>query len=255
MELRFEMSLAARYHSATQRARVLTENWVVTNMYCPRCGNSQVEHLKNNMPVADFFCPHCGNQYELKSKNGRLGRKVADGAYGTMIERITGNNNPDFFFMSYSMPEGVVRDFLMIPKQFFVPGIIERRTPLGPNARRAGWEGCNILLDGVPSQGRISIIEDGIPVEKANVLDKTARSYLLETGDLAARGWLMDVLYCIEHIHTESFMLEDIYRFEAFLKERYPNNANVRPKIRQQLQVLRDKGFIEFLGNGHYRKL
>jgi hypothetical protein len=29
--------------------------------------------------------------------------------------------------------------------------------------------------------------------------------------------------------------------------------AHVRDKIRQQLQVLRDLGFIEFLDRGHYR--
>ncbi|EKC57958.1 Dam-replacing, partial [human gut metagenome] len=30
---------------------------------------------------------------------------------------------------------------------------------------------------------------------------------------------------------------------------------NVEAKIRQQLQQLRDKGFIEFTTRGHYRKL
>ncbi|MGN1131915.1 MAG: hypothetical protein ACI4RL_03340, partial [Ruminococcus sp.] len=30
---------------------------------------------------------------------------------------------------------------------------------------------------------------------------------------------------------------------------------NVQAKIRQQLQLLRDKGFIEFTERGHYRKL
>jgi type II restriction enzyme len=28
---------------------------------------------------------------------------------------------------------------------------------------------------------------------------------------------------------------------------------NVRPKIRQQLQVLRDRGWTEFVGRGRYR--
>ncbi|MGI0085759.1 MAG: DpnI domain-containing protein, partial [Nitrososphaerales archaeon] len=32
-----------------------------------------------------------------------------------------------------------------------------------------------------------------------------------------------------------------------------PNNAHIRDKIRQQLQVLRDMGLIEFLGSGSYR--
>ena len=33
----------------------------------------------------------------------------------------------------------------------------------------------------------------------------------------------------------------------------YPANHNVRPKIRQQLQVLRDRGWLEFVGRGRYR--
>ena len=31
----------------------------------------------------------CGNEYELKSQNGALGNKIADGADETMIARIT----------------------------------------------------------------------------------------------------------------------------------------------------------------------
>jgi hypothetical protein len=33
----------------------------------------------------------------------------------------------------------------------------------------------------------------------------------------------------------------------------YPGNRNVRPKIRQQLQMLRDRGWLEFTGRGRYR--
>ena len=32
------------------------------------------------------------------------------------------------------------------------------------------------------------------------------------------------------------------------------NNNNIEAKIRQQLQILRNKGIIEFLERGHYRK-
>lgn len=36
----------------------------------------------------------------------------------------------------------------------------------------------------------------------------------------------------------------------------YPQNSRARPKIRQQLQVLRDLGYIEFLSRrGEYRVL
>lgn len=34
----------------------------------------------------------------------------------------------------------------------------------------------------------------------------------------------------------------------------YPENHHIREKIRQQLQLLRDKGIIEFVGRGRYKK-
>jgi type II restriction enzyme len=39
------------------------------------------------------------------------------------------------------------------------------------------------------------------------------------------------------------------------LSSKYPGNRHVRPKIRQQLQVLRDSGYLEFLSKGTYRLL
>lgn len=121
MQLNFDSSIISNYRSNSQKARILTENWVSSNMFCPRCGNSCVEHFENNRPVADFYCSKCYNEYELKSKSGTLEHKINDGAYETMIKRITGNKNPDFFFMSYSKKELKVKDFIFIPKHFFVP--------------------------------------------------------------------------------------------------------------------------------------
>ena len=51
------------------------------------------------------------------------------------------------------------------------------------------------------------------------------------------------------------FTLGQIYEFEDTLAKRHPHNNNIKPKIRQQLQLLRDKGFIEFLGDAHYRRI
>lgn len=65
----------------------------------------------------------------------------------------------------------------------------------------------------------------------------------------------MDVLNCVNKIPVHVFSLEDMYSFEPELQNKHPENHNVKPKIRQQLQLLRDRGFIEFLGNGMYRKL
>jgi type II restriction enzyme len=87
-------------------------------MYCPRCGFSHIERFENNRPAADFFCPNCGNQYELKSKRGKLGNKITDGAYDTMIDRIIGSENPDFFFLTYSETEHRVNNLILILKHF-----------------------------------------------------------------------------------------------------------------------------------------
>lgn len=255
MNLLLDGRLAEQYHSGSQKARVLTESWVQHNLFCPRCGNNNIIKFTNNRPVADFFCPKCKGQYELKSKNGKFGAKVSDGSYETIIARITGNENPDFLFLCYSLHDMSVKELIMIPKYFFVPDIIEQRSPLSPSAHRAGWVGCNILLNKIPHQGKIKMISEGKAEDRTRVLERVRISQSLETHNLTARGWLMDVLNCVNILPSPEFTLKDMYAFEATLSEKHPENRHIRPKIRQQLQVLRDKGFILFLEAGKYRKV
>lgn len=49
------------------------------------------------------------------------------------------------------------------------------------------------------------------------------------------------------------FTLPEMYSFEEELKRIHPRNKHIKPKIRQQLQILRDKGILEFLGKGKYK--
>ncbi len=63
----------------------------------------------------------------------------------------------------------------------------------------------------------------------------------------------MDVLACVERLGMTEVALAEIYAFEAEMSALYPGNNNIRPKMRQQLQVLRDMGLIEFTGRGRYR--
>ena len=156
MDLTFNTNIASKYKSPTQIARVLTENWVNTNIYCPYCGNDQLENLPNNSPVADFRCPSCISEYELKSQKDKLSNKIVDGAYDTMVKRINADNRPHFFLLNHKNSQ--VTNFFVIPKHFFIDEIIEKRKPLGPQARRSGWTGCNILLQGIPDSGKIYYI-------------------------------------------------------------------------------------------------
>ncbi len=85
-------------------------------------------------------------------------------------------------------------------------------------------------------------------------IDKQWRATLfLRDQGAAARGWLIEVMKCIDAIGQPAFVLDDVYAFEDRLTILYPSNQNIRPKIRQQLQVLRDQGYLQFIGRGKYR--
>jgi type II restriction enzyme len=255
MNLYFNRSLIANYKSSAQIARVLTENWVKTNCYCPKCGNPTLENYSNNKPVADFYCDKCKEDYELKSKSGKLGNKITDGAYSKMIERIECNNNPNFFFLDYNRQELSVKNFIIIPKQLFIPQIIEKRKPLSLNAKRAGWVGCNIDVSRLPEIGKVYIVKDSNVVTKDKVISDFNKTLPLNNKSLKEKGWTMSILRCIDKIKSNSFSLNDIYAFENELKVLYPHNKFIRDKIRQQLQVLRDMGVIEFKTKGNYIKV
>ena len=254
MDFNFNKSLVKNYHGPTQKARVLTENWVGNNMYCPICGAPVLYHFEANRPVADFFCKQCKSEYELKSKERAsqgIGDRIVDGEYNTMIGRITSLNNPHFFFLTHHNNE--VHNFIFIPNHFFIPDIIEKRKPLSPKARRAGWTGCNINLTTIPEYGKIYIIRNSVEVDHNEVINTYLKVENLRTNSLESRGWLMDVLQCIDKLGNE-FTLNELYSFTNVLQLKHPDNNNIQPKIRQQLQFLRDKGFLEFTTKGHYRK-
>jgi type II restriction enzyme len=253
MNLTFNANLAQGYKSKSQIARLLTENWVLKNLYCPNCGNLQLNEYENNRPVADFYCKKCKEEFELKSKNGKLSSIINDGAYESMIKRISSDTNPNFFFLTYN--KNNVNNFLVIPKHFFTPEIIIKRKPLSDSAKRAGWTGCNIDISKVPDSGRIFIIENSRIIDKEKVIKKIKSTDFLKSKNLESRGWILDILNCVEEIKKQSFTLDELYSFENKLKIKYPNNNHIKDKIRQQLQFLRDRGLIEFNGKGNYKKV
>ncbi len=165
MELMLPVGIAETYSSGSQRIRVITERWVNQSAFCPNCGNN-LSSFENNRPVADFYCRKCSEEYELKSKNGNVGKTIVDGAYSTMIARLVSNNNPNFFFLTYDKSTFEIRNFLTIPKYFFVPDIIQIRKALSPTARRAGWIGCNIVTSNIPEFGKTFYVQNGIAKSK-----------------------------------------------------------------------------------------
>ena len=251
MRLGFEESQAI-YDSPSQNARALTESWAASMLFCPACGHEKLSRFENNRPAADLFCPKCAEEFELKSQKGKFGKKVVDGAFNSLTERISASNNPNFAFLNYDLNALSVTNLFIVPKHFFAPKIIERRNPLPPTAQRAGWVGCNILLEQIPEAGKIFIVRNQKIENRSEVIKKWQHTAFLAKERLAARGWLLEVMKCVDALKESTFSLDDVYSFEQHLCALYPNNKNVRPKIRQQLQRLRDNGYLKFLGRGKY---
>ena len=255
MNLNLNSSLGAAYSSRAQVARVVTENWVAKQVYCPACECDALAPTPPGTKVVDFRCEMCEENFQLKSQSRPFGSKVTDAAYGPMIERIEQSSLPSFLFLHYRPDRWIVRDLFFVPRYFLSSSAVERRRPLASTARRAGWVGCNILLSSLPDDARIPAVRDEIPLPSETVRNSWKRFSFLQGANAESRGWIADILACIRELRRESFSLNDVYAFEKRLADLHPRNRNIRPKIRQQLQVLRDHGVLEFQGHGRYRVL
>ena len=69
-----------------------------------------------------------------------------------MMESIRKDTRPNFFLMKYNY-DYYVEKLYLLPWFFFTQTIIEKRKPLSEKARRAGWVGCNIMLNKFPPEG------------------------------------------------------------------------------------------------------
>jgi len=253
MKLNFDTRLSQVYANVRQNVKLMSEDWVEQYMYCPCCTNPTLFRIKNNAPAADFVCENCGEYYEVKATGKQINDKIVDGAYKTMIERINSLSNPNLLVLQYT-ERYKVNNLTLVPKYFFTPGVIEKRKALSDDAIRKNWVGCYILYGNIPKQGKISVIADDEVNSVIDVYQAYQRSKELSLPHLQSRSWMLDVLNCVNDIQGNEFTLQDMYLYIDILQKRYSQNNNIKEKIRQQLQVLRDKGVIEFLGNGNYRK-
>ena len=100
------------------------------------------------------------------------------------------------------------------------------------------------------------LIREGVFTPKRGAPKFPPETLFLRRAGAGSRGWLIEVLKCAERASAGSggsdvVTLEEMY--EARLGALHPGNNNVRAKVRQQLQVLRDAGLVAFLGGGRYR--
>jgi type II restriction enzyme len=237
--------------SSSQIARVVTEPWTEHNFYCPSCGLSLLPYPANTK-VHDFYSPTCGETFQQKASMHPFSETILGSEYRTTLNSIMTDSHPSLILLHYDQTKWSVEDLNLVHRAYITPSCIIARKPLSSKARRAGWQGCVISMENVPKIGRINVISEGRIRDKSTVLEQWKDSQALLKAKPEVRGWLADVLRCVERCF-ETFDLSNVYDFESELSAKHPDNHNIRAKIRQQLQVLRDLGFVEFLGEGEYR--
>jgi type II restriction enzyme len=254
MNLQCRIELRGNYKAGSQIARVIGEDWCGRELYCAACNSERLSAAKTNAPAVDFVCPSCDQPFQLKCFKTWNQKKIVDAGYESMIRAIRSDRVPNLLVLQYSA-DWLVENLLLVPSGFFADTIIEKRHPLGPHARRAGWVGCNILLGRIPEDGKIAIVSNGCAAAANNVRYEFARARKLSEVPPSMRGWTLDVLTAIRMLGATDFSLQELYGLQSYLQQLHPRNQNVRAKIRQQLQVLRDLGILAFRTPGRYSLL
>ncbi len=255
MNLGCDVAAAIGYKSQQQIARILSEMWFRENGYCLACENNKLLPTAANTKASDFRCGECDQNYELKAFRAKPTHRLVDGAYGAMITRIQSGSVPTLMLLERT-EDWQIRGLTAIHHLFLTPRVIEKRKPLSATARRAGWVGCSIRLDAIGPDAQISLVDNGIVIDRDGCSENVSESSRrLKSVPLEQRGWTTFVLGVIRNLQRTEFSLQDIYSKEQLFAAEYPKNHNIRPKIRQQLQVLRDLSYLEFHERGQYRLL
>jgi hypothetical protein len=255
MDLQLQTHHGEGYKSASQLARRITEPWGADNLYCCACTSDHLSPEKANTQVSDFRCPTCVERYQLKSHSKKLGGGILGSNYQKMLDAVLGNKAPNFFLLNYQLPAWVVRNLLLIPRFAISPSVIIKRKPLSATAARSMWTGYVLNVRLIPDSAKIPLIIEGSEVNRLEVREKYSRIARLQALKPEQRGWTLDVLRCVESLPNAVFSNDDIYAFESDLAKLYPGNRHIKEKIRQQLQVLRDRGLLKQPARGHWQRV
>ncbi len=254
MDLRLPKQLGEGYKNASQLARRITEPWGADNFYCCACNSDRLAAEKPNTQVSDFLCPLCIERYQLKSHSKKLGTGILGSNYQKMLEAVLGNRTPNFFLLHYQLPEWMVRNLMLIPRFAISPSVVIKRKPLSATAKRSQWVGYVLNVRLIPDLAKIPLVTEGVEADRRFVREQYARIARLQTLKPEQRGWTLDVLRCVESLPNRSFANDEIYAFEPELARLYPANHHIRDKIRQQLQVLRDRGLLISTRRGVWKR-
>lgn len=253
VDLKKYLDKMSGYKSASQKARVFTETWTSDNLQCPSCGETLIL-LPANSRTSDLRCQSCGETYQLKSQSKPFGKRILGAEYNTTIQAIRAGRHPSLILLQYDLDNLSVQQVRILHWSWITEQSIIPRRPLGPQARRAGWQGCLLALDAIPNTAFVDVVRNGLISPPQMIKSQWQTTHSVSALSLAQRGWITLVLRIVESLPQE-FTLQQVYAYENELAKSYPANKNVRAKIRQQLQLIRDLGLIQFIRPGLYRRV
>jgi type II restriction enzyme len=131
------------------------EDYVIHKIKCIRCDNNNFEKYKTNEKSKDLICISCNQKYQIKAKSATHKQinnikcknqfKTIGGEYSTTLNNI--NEKIDYLIILYEKQSYKILNILYITNENITSNYITPRNPLSLTAKRAGWQGCNILFE------------------------------------------------------------------------------------------------------------
>lgn len=169
-----------------------------------------------------------------------------------MMDAVQNDRTPNFLFLHYQPDTWSIENLLLVPHFAFPTSAIIKRKPLSLTARRAGWVGCLLALDRIPSDARIHVVKNRAVAPAEDVREQFRRVKPLNEISVKERGWTLDVLNAVRSLRKTEFTNDDAYTLVSQLEKLHPGNRHIKDKIRQQLQNMRDAGLLIHLERGRW---
>ena len=122
------------------------ELWVSNNLKC-KCGGAY-DLYKANKKSVDAVCIECEKTLQIKSMskpykpNKSNVLRILAAEYTTTLNSIRNKQDWDLMLVHYSKDMLTIEEVHIIESKEIDEDCVIPRKPLGPNARRAGWQGC-----------------------------------------------------------------------------------------------------------------
>ena len=138
----------------TNKSRIIGEaiEDCVIVIPCPICNEKALIKYKTNEKSKDVMCEKCNSQIQIKAtkktNKNKSTLKLLGAEYKTTCSSIK-ENNIHYLIFIYSVINDIysIDDILFVDRININENCIIPRNPLGPTARRAGWQGCILVFD------------------------------------------------------------------------------------------------------------